>query len=630
MNKSWRLTAVLAGLFVVLSVVYFLSNPPATTPTDKLDSPRVLDITADSVTKIEVNLKGAATEFERTRDTVGEYWRIAGPKIYAADPALVQQMLFALDQMVKAGALDPGKPETSPEATGLADPRAVVAYTSAGRRDVIRFGKSSPTDSTTVFCQHDGDPKIYKVKVEVFESFNKSKAQVRSRQLVRFQPHRVVRVELSYKFMRGSGGGVLKPEYENSTFERFEEGLERGWYLTKPHKERMDDHAVQKLVTDLSSLQAAEYQPERTASEQGLVEPEAKVAMFLSGEDQPVVVHFGAERGKNRWVGLPGSNETALVESFRYAELPLQRNNFRIRTIFPFSGEVVRKLEIEAKDLGKVVLDRIETKKEGETVATVKWQVTEPKDLKVESERVEAFVGAVVIQQILGFLGPQDFKLVGLDPAPVQLVVTTKEGKRHVCGFSSAATGYLRKEGVDEIFEVRPDFVRMLQRLELNFINMEMFNVPRADLREFSFEGKATDQLQPVYYAMKLDENKNAWSFTDPAHKGAEVDPDKLNGILAILNYIRAEALLARDDKTIADNRLAPGVAPSTLKIVHAKGAVELYISDDQSNIPNRSKHLARLSDSKTVFQFNGAAVATLKAVPVVKKDAPKDEPKDK
>src|SRR6185503_15399533 len=224
MNKSWRLTAVLAGLFVVLSVAYFLSNPPATTPTDKLESPRVLDILADQVGKIEVLQKGASTELEKTRDTVGEYWRIAGPKPYAADPTLVQQMLFAIDQMVKAGALDPGKPESAPEATGLADPRVIVAYTTPGRRDVIRFGKSSPTDSTTVFCQHEGDPKIYKAKVEVFESFNKSKAQYRSRTLVRFQPHRVVRVEVSYRFMRGAKGGVLTPEYEHSTYERFEEG----------------------------------------------------------------------------------------------------------------------------------------------------------------------------------------------------------------------------------------------------------------------------------------------------------------------------------------------------------------------------------------------------------------------
>jgi hypothetical protein len=272
------------------------------------------------------------------------------------------------------------------------------------------------------------------------------------------------------------------------------------------------------------------------------------------------------------------------------------------------------------------VVERVETKKEGETVATVKWEVREPKDLRVESERVEAFVGAVVTQTVIGFLGAQDFKMAGLDPAPIQLVVTTKEGKRHVCGFFAAAQGYLRKEGVGEIFEVRADFVRMLQRLELNLINMEMFNIPRADVRQFTFEARATDQLQPIYYSMKVDEKTNAWTFTDPTHKGKDVDPDKLGGILALLNYIRAEALLGRDEKLAADHRLVAGVAPATLKIVHAKGSVELFISEDKSDKINLPKHYARFSDSKTVFQINGTSVLTLKQVPVLKKDDPKEK----
>src|SRR6185436_11088392 len=109
-----------------------------TTSTTDLESPSVLDLTADRVTKIEIDRKGTLIAMERSNDAVGEYWRLAGPTSHAADGALVQQMLFALDQFVKAGALDPGKPESAPEQTGLADPRIVVAYTSSGRRDVLR------------------------------------------------------------------------------------------------------------------------------------------------------------------------------------------------------------------------------------------------------------------------------------------------------------------------------------------------------------------------------------------------------------------------------------------------------------------------------------------------------------
>src|SRR6185436_503722 len=147
-----------------------------------------------------------------------------------------------------------------------------------------------------------------------------------------------------------------------------------------------------------------------------------------------------------RWVWVPGSGEVGLLETFRYEELPVRRSQLRNSIIFPFSAELVKRLQVEVKDLGKIAVERQELKKEGEAVGTVKWVVTEPKDLRVESERLEAFVANVVAQQIVEFLGQQDFKPVGLDPAPVRLEIETKEGKKHVCGFSSG--GLLRKEGV--------------------------------------------------------------------------------------------------------------------------------------------------------------------------------------
>jgi hypothetical protein len=620
MNKSWRLTAVFAGLLVVLSAVYFLSKPPATTPTSELESPRVVDLLADRVSKIEVDRKGTALVFERANDKVGEYWRIAGPNSHAADNSLVQQMLFGLDRFLKAGGLEPGKPETAPEITGLLEPRLTVAFTADGRREVLRFGKSPPTNTTAVFYQREGDPKIYLVSVDTFEAYNKPVFQYRAKALVRYSPHRIAKVTLEYKFIRPQGKD--KPdliEYESSTMERFEQGMERGWYLVQPHREKLDDHKVQALVTELSSLQAGEYQPAGNPKDQGLDEPQARVSLWSAGEDQPVVVQFGApaERGKKRWVSLKGAPEVALYESFRYDDLPLQRNHLRNSAIFAFTAELVKRLEIEAKDLGKVVLERREVKKEGEAVGTVKWEVVEPADLRVESERLEAFVGAVMVQSVTGFLGAQDFKLAGLEPPPVRLTVVTKEGKIHNCGFSVAAQGYLRKDGVNEIFEVRPDFVRMLQRLELNFINPEMFNIPRDHLREFGFEGRFSGDL-PVSYALTADEKTRKWAFKDPVFKGKEIDPDRLGGILAGMNYIKADALIGRDEALIRKHRLTDDrTAAGVLKITYEKGIADLYVSDNLSNVPGRSMYYARFKDNATVFQISPVFVESLKKAPV-------------
>jgi hypothetical protein len=184
----------------------------------------------------------------------------------------------------------------------------------------------------------------------------------------------------------------------------------------------------------------------------------------------------------------------------------------------------------------------------------------------------------------------------------------------------------MRKEGVDEIFVIRSDFVRMLQRLELNFLNMEMFNVQRDSLQEFSFESRPSAQLQPVYYTLRLDKAGKKWDFVDPAHKGVEADPERVSGILAIMNYIKAEAMIARDDDTIQKNALEESKAPSTLKIRYDGGEAELYISENKSDKINRPLYWARFKDSKTVFQINGLFVDSLKVVPEKKKEPEKDK----
>jgi hypothetical protein len=403
--------------------------------------------------------------------------------------------------------------------------------------------------------------------------------------------------------------------------ERFEEGAERGWYLTSPHRERLDDHAVAQMVVKLADLQASDYQPAEDLKPKGLDEPQVRYSLYSLGDEKPVEVHFGAPaRDRKRWVWMPGSGEVALYDDVRYDDIPHDRGALRIRRIFAFTPELVKRLELEVKDLGKVILERKEQKKEGDPVSTWKWEVVEPTNLRVESERLEAFVSAVIIQETTGFLGAQNFKLANLDPGPVKLTVETKEGKKHLCWFSVAAQGFLRKEGIDEIFEVRPELVKMLQRLELNFVSMEMFNIPRDSIRTISFAAPLSATLQPVYYKLKLDEATGKWLFDDTANKGSTPDPDKLDGLLTQLNYIKAETLIARDVKTIEDHKLDERVAPSTLKMSYVigqgkdakPGEMELYITDDKSDKPTKPMYYARLKDNLAVFQINAPLVLSL------------------
>ena len=108
--------------------------------------------------------------------------------------------------------------------------------------------------------------------------------------------------------------------------------------------------------------------------------------------------------------------------------------------------------------------------------------------------------------------------------------------------------------------------------------------------------------------------------LVDPANKGAAPNLDKLEGLLTQLNYIKAEALLGRDSKTIEDNLLDERTAPATLKMGYTigtgaqakEGEMELYISVDKSSRATETIYYARLKDNLAVFQINSGIVLSL------------------
>ncbi len=158
----------------------------------------------------------------------------------------------------------------------------------------------------------------------------------------------------------------------------------------------------------------------------------------------------------------------------------------------------------------------------------------------------------------------------------------------------------------------------MLRRLELNFVSMEMFNVPRDSIQSIEFESKASAESLQVYY--KLKRNGERWTFDGPGNQTAAPNPDKLDGLLTQLNYIKAEALIGRDSRTIESNLLDERTAPATLKMGYQIGSgdgakageMELYISTDRSNQPTQPLYYARLKDNLAVFQVNSSLVLSL------------------
>jgi hypothetical protein len=626
---NWKATVALAVVLAVALGVYVLTGPgPGPLPPDRL---KVLaSVPLDRLERIEIARRGEpAFVLERGMDAVGDHWRIAGTG-KPVDPAFVQQMIYGIDRFRRTGAVDPKSPEAATSVTGLDQPRvAVTFFVAGGGKETIRLGKQPPTNSGAVFFQRDGEAGVYLADLQTFEAYDKSPSALRLKQLLRFAPHQVVGVTLRRKFLVARGKDPKAPDVdvEESVCERLVEGPERGWFLVKPWREKLDDSRVNRLVAELAAMPVEEYRPARDPKSDGLDVPEIEVQLRLHGGGVPVVARFGAaiDAGRRRLAAQPGvEHELAVVAESKVENFPTQRKHLRSDAIFPFGKEELARLEVDAGAKGRVVLKRREEKKPGASVTKVSWELTEPKGLKVDRDLVEPWVSMLVQQTVADFLGVQeDLKVMRLDPADVTVRAELRDGRKawFAFGAPSDASAYLRKEGIEELFAVKPDLVRSLQRLELAFLHEEIFNVPREKIRAYSFEERLPGETKS--YRIELDPTGRRWSFTDPERKGKEADADAALDALAVMNYLRAEdrAFAGRDEETASKYRLNDLTAPATLRVwvEGEKEPVVVYISENRAEKATKFLYWARKADSPVVFKINAAFVEGLKKVPLKK-----------
>ena len=617
-----KLTLVFAVLLAAALGVYFAytPKPPVVSPHED----KVHGLVPERVGRIEVARAGEeGVALERVTEGQTSLWKIVGTADRAAEQDAVQKMLWCLDRFVKAAALEPSNPQAQPALTGLDKPRLSVTYRTSDSAETFRFGNSPATDTTSVYYQRQGDPAVYRAAIETFQSLDKTLPQLRSRQLLRLEHFRVVKMDLRRKYIKGEPGKPPRVMYEESTFEKLDTVADRGWTMTLPRKERVDQNQLPRLLGDLVGLAVEDYQPPGDPKIQGFDQPEAVMSFHLHGGSKPVTLVFGAATGdqKRRWVQVAGSGEVALMEAKRFDDFPTQRDDFRLKVIYPFVKDSVKTWTVEVRgDPKRVVIERKETKKPGDPVPTVKWSLLEPAGIKVDPESVERFVSNMMVQRITSFMGEQDLKLFRLDPPDVTVGVELTDGRKHFFEFGLNVRGYLRRDRVDEVFEVIPEKVELLRRLELNFMHDEVFNVPRENLRKFAVAWKGGGAIPDAYEIRLVDEKEKAWAFSDPKYKGKPVDAARLAGIVIGMEYIRAVAWVGRGEEALKKaGLLNEAMAAMVVTISWDGGPPEgttLYIGQNRESEEHPLYH-ATMKDSGVVFQIPYNFVRNLKPAPV-------------
>lgn len=637
MALNWRFTAFLAAALAVAAGVYFAVRKP---PGPHLTGPRPL--LPDEVIRIEMARKGEPEiSLERTRDAVGEYWMMSKPLDRPGNPETIDPLVrnkLRLDKVQGMAPEGAGVPDLLKE---LKEPRLVLTFHGKDRKETFRFGPEPAIQKGHVVFQRDGDPRLFALEKETFAILDKPLSELRSPTLVRYDAARALKVEIEERWERMVQGAPRRVEYERSVFERSREARSAGWFMTHPWKERLDDVAVNQLVADLASFRVVEFQPpgELEAKGLGKDQPELVVTVHFHGDGKPVRILFGGPlKGdpKHLFVRLEGSADVALVPREKFERLPRRQEGFRSTVLFPFNKEQVRNLLIEAPGLGRVRVERRETRTKvgDEELVSATWEVTEPKDMKIVRDRVEAMVDSIGVHRIKKFLPKQeDLKLFRLDPPDARLTFETQDGKYvYLFGLTPGpVVGYARREGVADLYEIAPELPGLLRKLELNFLDDEVFSVNADDIREFRFEAKNPEELERIFYSMRREGKGAPWKFSDPRNAGKEIEEARLQEIVPGLNYIKAEAYLSREEAAAKHYELSDREAPARLVIATggaAPGRAVFYVSRNLGDRPGESLYYARLEGSPVVFKINALFIETLKRVPVKRVDSTNPEKK--
>lgn len=229
-----------AAALAVLGGLLWWSNRNEAAKEGKADPnapPKILDIPAEQLKKVEITKNGETTAIERGDDA---QYSITAPKPLAADQDAASGVFTSLTSFVSDRVVD--EKASNLGQFGLDKPALTVkAVRKDGKSSTLLFGDETPTQSG-VFCMLEGDPRLFTVASYNKSSVDKTWKDLQDKRLLRFDELKLSRIELVSK------GGTVE----------FGKNAKSEWQIVKPRPLRADGSVVDQL---LSRLREAKFDP---------------------------------------------------------------------------------------------------------------------------------------------------------------------------------------------------------------------------------------------------------------------------------------------------------------------------------------------------------------------------------
>lgn len=441
--KRWLPTLV--ALVVLTALAVWVARFETKPKEEKKDRP--WNVKAEEVVKFSLEDTAKGTKLACEKEKSGGWW-ITAPARLEADGEIADQVARHLAQPETERRLE-APPDLRP--FGLLSPSFRASFTDKrGTTRVLLVGQKNPGD-TAYYVLPEGTATPYTVAVWSVDSFRKTVADLRQKNLVSLDPAMVTRLVVRRARMTP---GTLEFARTGDT-----------WRLTKPIDAAADRYAVEGVLNDVKSLKGSE----------ALEEAQAFSRYKLDQPGFTVVVYTGSGSGDTVYLSKPNpGKDEAYASSSRLPFTFRLPGAWVLQNLGKGLDDYRERVLLQAD---KDSLSSAEFSFAGVTVKATKgrrgkWTIDQPaKAAGADAELEDALFEAVYVR-IERFVddSPKSLKPYGLDPARVTVALRgKKDGKPfeaiYSLGSRAGESVYLRFGPGRAVYEARKDLLDKIERL---------------------------------------------------------------------------------------------------------------------------------------------------------------------
>jgi hypothetical protein len=372
-----------------------------------------------------------------------------------------------------------------------------------------------------------------------------------------------------------------------------------GWQIVQPTTSKADDNEVNGITSALASVEVARVIDEHPSNlnDYGLSNPRIEVDFKTSGDKdfRKLLIGEKTPTGGNLFAMRGGEKKVIAIPAFQETTFDKKTFDLRDKTLIKFDRDKVDKVDIVS---GGKALDLT---KDGSD-----WKIAKPVAAKADFGSVEGLIGKVQTAQMKSIAAdaptPADLKKFSLDKpqTTVELSAGSSKATLEIGGKADDNTVYARdaskpmvvtidKAIADDLAKGADDY-RVKDLFQFRAYNANHVEITRGDQKI-------------VFDRVKGEGDKpDKWHRASP--NPADVDRDRVDGVLAKLANMRAASFVESNGKTGLDK---PTLTVYVKFEENKKEEKVTFGKQGDDTFANRGEPGAMKIDSTDYTEFNKA-----------------------